>query len=189
MLFLDDPEFIGEMVEFWTEFVSKTMRRVLDAGVLDHLGMSEDMAYKEKSMISPAMARKFLAPAYRRWVKEARQGGVPIIDMDSDGKVDELIPIWIESGINVCDPIEVAAGNDINAYRRQFGRSMAYRGGVDKRCIAKGGREIEEELARLEPVVKSGGYIPGCDHGVPHDVSWPDFVRYARLLAELTGWR
>ena len=188
MLFMEDRDFIRRMVEFWTEFVSRTMAPILDAGVVDVVGMSEDMAYKEKSMISPAMAREFLAPAYDRWVAEARQAGVKVIDMDSDGRIDELIPIWIESGINVCDPVEVAAGNDIRAMRKRFGRKMAYRQGVDKRCIAAGGETIEDELRRLEPIVRDGGFVPGCDHGVPPDISWPDFKRYATLLAEMTGW-
>jgi uroporphyrinogen decarboxylase len=121
-------------------------------------------------------------------VKEADEAGVPVVDMDSDGKIDELIPIWIDAGIKVCDPIEVAAGNDLNEFRKSFGKKMAYTGGVDKRCIARGGKVIEDELARLAPVVKDGGYIPCCDHGVPHDISWPDFQHYARCLAELTGW-
>ncbi|MBN1809798.1 MAG: hypothetical protein JW909_12080 [Planctomycetes bacterium] len=189
MMFIDKPEFVREMATFWKDFVSKTMAPVIEAGVIDVIGISEDMAYKQKAMISPGMTREFLMPAYVQWVTEARQGGVPVIDMDSDGMVDELIPIWIESGINVCDPIEVAAGNDLNEFQRTFGRKMAYRQGVDKRCIAKGGRVIEEELRRLEPAVKSGGYIPGCDHGVPFDISWPDFLHYCRLLAEMTGWR
>ncbi len=34
-----------------------------------------------------------------------------------------------------------------------------------------------------------GGYIPGCDHGVPADVSWPDCLEYCRRLAEMTGWK
>ncbi len=188
MMFIEQPGFIEEMISFWTEFVSRTMAPILEAGVVDTIGFNEDMAYKEKSMISPAMARRFLKPAYDRWVSEVRAAGVPLIDMDSDGKVDELIPIWIEAGINVCDPMEVAAGNDINAYRRRWGRKMAYTGGVDKRCMAKGGKVIEDELARVEPVLRDGGYIPGCDHGVPPDISWPDFLHYSRLLAEMTGW-
>ena len=134
------------------------------------------------------MAREFLQPAWTRWAKDARQAGVPVVDLDSDGKIDELIPIWIDSDINVCDPIEVAAGNDINEFRKMFGKKIGYRGGVDKRCIAKGGKIIEQELARIEPVLKDGGFIPGCDHGVPHDVSWPNFIHYSRLLAEMTGW-
>lgn len=188
MLFIEDPDFVREMCGFWKEFVSKTMRRMLDTGLLDKISISEDMAYKEKAMISPAMTREFLLPAWAQWTKEAKQAGVRIIDMDSDGKVDELIPIWIDAGINVCDPIEVAAGNDINAYRKTFGLGIAYRQGVDKRCIAAGGAVIEKELRRIEPVVRDGGFIPGCDHGVPYDISWPDFVHYSRLLAEMTGW-
>jgi len=188
MLFVEDPDFVREMVEFWTEFVSRTMAPILDTGVVDVVGISEDMAYKEKSMISPAMAREFLAPAYGRWVAEAGQAGVKIIDMDSDGRIDGLIPVWIDSGINVCDPMEVAAGNDINAMRKRFGRKMAYRQGVDKRCIARGGTVIENELRRIEPTVRDGGFIPGCDHGVPSDISWPHYKHYAKLLAEITGW-
>ncbi len=188
MLLIEDPEFVREMIAFWIDFVSRTMARALDSGVVDAVRMCEDMAYKEKSMISPAMTREFLAPAWTRWAGEARQAGVPLVDMDSDGKVDELIPIWIESGINVCDPIEVAAGNDLVAYRQTFGERMAWRQGVDKRCMAKGGTTIEAELARLEPVARAGGYIPGCDHGVPPDISWPHFIHYSRRLAEMTGW-
>ena len=91
--------------------------------------------------------------------------------MDSDGYIGELIPIWIEAGINACDPIEVAAGNDIVAFRRQFGKKMAYRGGIDKRAIAKGGEVMRAEVMRVAPLLEDGGFIPGCDHGVPPDVS------------------
>jgi uroporphyrinogen decarboxylase len=188
MWFVDEPDLVGEMCRFWTEFVSRTMAPLVAAGAVDHVFISEDMAYKEKPMIAPQMAREFLQPAYRRWVREAKAGGVAVVDMDSDGRVDSLVPVWIEAGIDVCDPVEVAAGNDIVAMRERFGRRMAYRMGVDKRCIARGGTAIENELRRVEPVVGDGGYIPGCDHGVPPDVAWPDFVHYSRLLAALTGW-
>jgi len=188
MKMAEEPELVDEMAEFWAEFVSATMKPIVERVQLDAIGISEDMAFKEHSMISPAMSRRFLQPAYERWADEARRSGCEIIDMDSDGKIDELIPVWIDSGINVCDPIEVAAGNDIVAYRHQFGKKMAFRGGVDKRAIAKGGEVIEAELQRVRPVIAAGGYIPGCDHGVPPDISWPNFIHYSRLLAQMTGW-
>lgn len=65
---------------------------------------------------------------------------------------------------------------------------MAYYGGVDKRCIAQGGRAIEQEIARIHPVIRDGGFIPGCDHYVPHDVSWKDWIYYVGLIAKETGW-
>jgi uroporphyrinogen decarboxylase len=186
--FYDDPALIRDMVAFWEAFILELLDKTLGQIVPDVFYISEDMAYKRFAMISPEMTRNFLLPTYRRWGERVRSAGVPIYDVDSDGFVGQLIPIWIEAGVNVCDPIEVAALNDIVEYRQQFGRRMAYRSGVDKRAIAKGGHAIEGEMERLKPVMESGGYIPGCDHGVPGDVSWSNYVNYVRLLAQATGW-
>lgn len=189
MMMLDDPGFVEEMITFWTDFVEATLEPVLARVTPDQVGMSEDMAYKHASMISPAMVRRFLLPAYNRWVPLIRKSGCEVVFMDSDGKIDELIPIWIEAGINCCGPVEVASENDIVAFRREYGDRMAFIGGIDKRAIARGGAVMETEVRRVVvPLMEEGGFIPGCDHGVPPDISWPDFVAYSRLLAQLTGW-
>jgi uroporphyrinogen decarboxylase len=188
MMFLDDPELVAEMCTFWRDFVSALLRRATQHFQPDFIGINEDMAYKEKPMISPAMTRDFLRPCYDQWVADARSADCPVVDMDSDGRIDSLIPVWIEAGINVCDPIEVAAGNDIVAMRERFGTAMAFRGGVDKRAIARGGAVLRREMDRVCSILDGGGFIPGCDHGVPHDVSLENWVEYVRLLAERTGW-
>jgi uroporphyrinogen decarboxylase len=187
-LLKDDPGFVHEMAAFWDEFVARLLERTLRVVDLDEVHLSEDMAYKSFSMISPAMAREFMLPSYRRWGDIVRAAGVPVYAMDSDGFIGQLIPVWMEAGINTCDPIEVAAGNDLPAFRRQFGRRMAYKGGIDKRAMAAGGQAIVDEIDRLRPVIEDGGYVPSCDHGIPSDVSWPNFVRYVGLLARATGW-
>ncbi len=187
-MMIEQPDLVAEMAEFWNDFIATMLERVFEHVVPDVVYWSEDMAYKAKAMISPAMTRQFCMPSWRRWARQAKSAGCPIVDVDSDGFIGELIPLWIESGVNVCDPIEVAAHNDINEFRRQFGKKMAYNGGIDKRAMAKGGQIIRDELKRIEPVVKDGGFIPGCDHGVPSDVSWPNYIDYARQLAQMTGW-
>jgi uroporphyrinogen decarboxylase len=188
VLLLDDPDFALEMIDFWKAFVSALLGRVLEQYTPDSIMICEDMAYKEKPMIGPEMARRFLLPSWRAWGEQARAAGVPIYEVDSDGFVGSLIPLWIEAGFNLNSPQEIAAGNDPAAYRNQFGTRMAYRGGVDKRKIAAGGVALRDELKRLQPAIDAGGFIPGCDHGVPADVSWPNFVEYCRLLAAATGW-
>jgi len=40
----------------------------------------------------------------------------------------------------------------------------------------------------IPEMFKLGGYIPGCDHGVPPDISWKNYVETARLIAKLSGW-
>jgi hypothetical protein len=188
MMFYDDPALVRDMVAFWTRYIAELLERAMAYVVPDMVWLSEDMAYKNFSMISPDMVREYLLPAYQTWGEIVRAAGVPVYAIDSDGFIGELIPIWMEAGVNACDPIEVAAGNDIVAFRKQFGKRMAFRGGVDKRAMAKGGAVIEQEIARIQPVIDSGGFIPSCDHGVPADVSWPNYVRYVELLARATGW-
>lgn len=189
LMMADDPEFVLELAEFWRRFTVEVLETILRRVRVDALMVSEDMAYKAHSMISPAMARRFLQPVYRSWHELLRTYQVPLMDMDSDGDISELIPVWLESGFNVCNPIEVAAGNDLVAFRRRYGRRMAYHGGIDKRAIAAGGEVMRAEVMRVvPPLFEEGGYIPGCDHGVPPDISWPNFIAYTRLLAELTGW-
>ena len=188
MLFLDDPDFVRQMAEFWCDFIARMLIKTFDHHVPDFVMANEDMAYKEKSMISPQMAREFLLPSWRRWADLCHDAGVPIVGVDSDGYVAELIPVWIEAGFNWTTPIEVAAGNDLGAFRREFATQIAYSGGFDKRSIVDGGSRMRAEMDRLKPIIDAGGYLPGCDHGVPADVRWPHFVEYCRLMAQATGW-
>jgi uroporphyrinogen decarboxylase len=188
MMMLEQPDLVQAMADFWTEFIGQTLARIFERVTPDMVHLSEDMAFKEHPMISPEMTRRFCVPSYRRWGEQVRAARVPLFAVDSDGRVDLLMPIWIECGVNVVDPMEVAAGNDIVALRERFGHRVAFQGGIDKRAIAAGGETLRRELERVRPVVEDGGYIPGCDHGVPSDISWPNFQSYAEQLAGMTRW-
>lgn len=188
MLFHDNIKLVQEMIRFWEVFVTRLLENVFKYIVPDYIKINEDMAFKGFSMISPAMVRQYLFPTWKKWGQLIHDAGCPVYSVDSDGFIEELIPIWIEAGINACEPIEVAAGCDIVKFRKLFGKKMAYIGGVDKRKIAEGGEVIKKEIDYLRPVIEEGGYIPGCDHGVPADVPWENYVFYVKLLAEATGW-
>lgn len=184
----EEPEFIQEMVQFYGDFICAVLEKTVAKVQLDWVQISEDMAYKGKAMISPAMIRQFILPIWKRWTGILSASGCPLIDVDSDGYIAELIPLWIEAGINVNHPMEVAAGNDIRVYHRQFGSKMGYLGGIDKRAIVAGGAALRREMERVAPAVRAGGYIPSCDHGIPPEVTWPNAIEYCRQLARLTGW-
>ncbi|MHB1001195.1 MAG: uroporphyrinogen decarboxylase family protein [Armatimonadota bacterium] len=190
MMFIDQPDFVQEMIDFWCDWVLSLLTEIHKHIIIDSVIINEDMAYKAHSMISPEMTRKFILPVYKDWVAEFKRGGCTLIGVDSDGYIGELIPIWIEAGMNVCTPIEVAAHNDIVDFRRQFGRQIAYTGGIDKRAMAAGGDILRAEMERMiPPLLKDGGFIPSCDHGIPSDVSWQNFVEYCRILAKMCGWQ
>ena len=60
----------------------------------------------------------------------------------------------------------------------------AHRGSFDKRIVAEGPKAVKAELARLAPVIRDGGFVPGIDHSSPADVSWDNYRRYIDLLVK-----
>jgi len=186
MTYFDDPEFIHEVNDLQCTLCERALTEAIGKIQIDFVGYHEDMGYKNGSMISMDMFREFMTPYYRRIEKIAR----PSIDLqmlDSDGNIWELIPLWLEYGINILCPMEVAASMDVVALRRKFGKELRMTGGFDKRILAAGKKEIERELERIRPVIEEGGYIPTIDHGTPPDVSFANVCHYVQCLKKMFG--
>jgi len=183
LLFYDDIIFLEEMMEFFTEYCLQLLKKIMPLIKVDYIWLWEDMAYKTGSMISPQHFRKFMMPKYKKMVDYIRSQGVDTIIVDSDGKIDELISLWLESGINGIEPLEIQCGNDPIKLRKLYGNELVMLGGIDKRMIAKGEKEIKDELMSKVPfLINKGGYIPMLDHDVPPDISWKNFVFYRETL-------
>jgi uroporphyrinogen decarboxylase len=137
--------------------------------------------------MGPKLFAEFLLPHYRRYVGSLKGHGVRLVLVDTDGDHNVLIPVFLEAGVDGFCPLERAAGMDPVRTRREYGRSVCMMGGVDKREIARGPAATEAELARLAPVVESGGYIPTIDHSIPPDVSYADFQYYLEAKRRILG--
>ena len=185
--FIDEPELVHDMMEFNTEFILGLLPRVLDEAPITSIFFWEDMCYRAGPLISPAMFRTFMLPRYQRITDLARSCGVDVIFVDSDGDVSQLIPLWIEAGINGVYPMEVAAGMDVLALRREYGQDLLMTGGIDKRVLARGHEAIDAELEAKIPLAAEGGYIPHIDHAIPHDVPYENFVYYWERKKKLLG--
>jgi len=185
--FYDEPAMIHDMMEVSTELCLGVLDRATRMGAITAVYFWEDMSYKNGPLISPAMFRQFMAPRYKRITELARSRGIEVIFVDSDGDVSALIPLWLEAGVNGVFPMEVAAGMDVVALRRQYGRNLLMTGGIDKRALARGAAAIDAELARVVPVALEGGYIPHIDHAIPHDVPYENFRYYWRRKKQMLG--
>jgi uroporphyrinogen decarboxylase len=87
--------------------------------------------------------------------------------------------------MDVMCPFEVASGCDVVAIGRKWPQ-LIMSGGIDKRVLARGRDAIERHLQHIIPaMVRRGGYIPTCDHGVPDNVSLDNYLFYRRRICEL----
>mgnify|MGYP000397904872 CR=1 FL=1 len=104
------------------------------------------MAYKSGSLVSPSFVKKYMAPHYKRITEFLHSKSIDIITLDSDGNIWELIPSWLDCGINGVLPNEVAAGMDVVKMREKFGKNLIISGGIDKRVLAKGKKRLKKKL-------------------------------------------
>lgn len=178
----DDRAFIEQAAEDVTDFMVAFLDEASPGVEYDFAVFWEDMAYKSASLISPKMYREIFYPQYRRITDKLHDVGIDVMMLDSDGNVDELIPIWLELGINFIYPMEVAAGMDVVALRKRFGKELIIGGGMDKRVLASTKSAIKDMVDEKIPLMKEGGYVPGCDHAMPPDISWENYVYYRQLL-------
>jgi uroporphyrinogen decarboxylase len=163
-------------------------KRVLKDIKPDYAMIWEDMAYKNGPMISPTMFRKYMMPRYKKITDLLRSHGVNVIIVDTDGNVNQLIPLWIESGVNATWPLEVAAGNDAVELRKKYGTDFILMGNLDKQAIAKGKDAIRTEIMKKVPfLLEKGGYFPSADHMIPPDVSWENYCYFINTLREVGG--
>jgi len=183
----DDPAWVEEMVTTLADCTIGTLTRVLQTGAhFDACGMWEDICYNSGPMISPEYFKKLLVPGYRRIADLLHKYDVDVIWVDCDGNVDSLVPLWLEAGVNCVIPFEVGTwGADPVQYRRKYGKGLRMMGGFNKRILAHSKEEIQEEVCRLAPLVREGGYIGFCDHYVPPDVSLENYLFYLEKVREV----
>ena len=175
----DDPDLVREIVDTVGGLLLRSVEEVLAREANpDYLHFWEDICFNKGPLVNPAFFREVCAPWYVKITDAARKHGVQFSSVDCDGRIDALVPIWLESGAAIMFPIEVGTwAASIRPWREKFGCRILGVGGMDKRAFAIGRPAIDAEIERLRPLVDLGGYIPCPDHRIPLEAEW-DLVRY-----------
>ena len=188
MLTYDDRELVEEIVATLGNLYCSQLSMALREVSVDFACGWEDICFRNGPMISPAMFQEIVIPHVRRVCDLLRQHGCDVIWTDCDGDIRQLVPLWLEAGLNCMFPLEVHAGSDPVLLRKEYGRQILLRGGLAKFEFSKGRREILRELKRVEKVFEEGGFIPHGDHRIPEDVSYDNYKYYIREKLVMMGW-
>ena len=174
----DDPDLAHDMMEFFADFTVEVCGRVLRHTDAEYFVLNEDFAGKGTLLLGPETFKTFVFKPLKRLIDFLKSHGVKYIALDSDGTTEPLIPVMMDAGVDVHWPLERASFMDPVRLRKKFGKSLRLWGGIDKRELAKGKKEIDAHLRELQPLVMEGGFIPTVDHTIPPDVSWDNFRYY-----------
>jgi hypothetical protein len=179
--FYDAPGLVHRVNRFALSVFEAHLSKVLEVLPADVLYIQEDISGANGPLLSPRMFDEFVAPYYRELVPMVRRLGVRHVLVDTDGDFRRLVPSFVSVGVDGFLPMDVNAGMDIVSVRQEYPR-LQFIGGFNKLCIAGGQGPVDREFARLLPVIRQGGYIPGADHQVPPSTSLEDYRYYIDRL-------
>ena len=182
--YFQDPGLIHDMVSTFTDTWIGIYEEVLSQTTVDHVQIWEDISAGTGSMVSPAVIKEFMIPYYKKFTSFLRGRGIDMIFVDTDGDCFDLIPLFLEGGMTGMYPMEASCGMDIVKVRKTF-PDLVFMGGIQKSELVHGKKRIDEILEPVEAVLRTGGYIPFCDHFIPPDVSFENFSYYRTRLNDL----
>jgi uroporphyrinogen decarboxylase len=186
LAYYDTPELIHAIGEHWVDMHTALLERITASAGIDAIYFWEDMAYRNGPIIGPKIFREFMSPYYERVIDCARSLGVEAFEVDTDGNIDVLIPLFLEVGVNALLPFEVQAGMDIREVRKKYEKKLVIEGGLDKRQLAFDFNAIRQEVeSKVPPLLREGGYFPALDHLVPPDVPLENFEFFLKLVRDI----
>ncbi len=182
----DDAALYEEMIEFQTEYYMALNKPLLEKASFDFAYIFEDCCFNTGPLLSPDLYRTYFDRRYRRMIDFYHKMGVKYVLIDSDGKIDDLLPLWLESGFDIIFPIEVGTWKASPvAFRKKYGKWMRMMGGVDKHVIPRGEKAIRAEIEPLKEIVAEGGFIPMPDHRIPPDCPLDQFRNYVDIFKDV----
>ena len=137
---------------------------------LDWLWTGDDVGSQQAMIMSPACWRERIGPRLARVVEVGTAQGLWTA-YHSCGAIRPIIPDLIAMGVQVLNPVQCGCpGMDPLELKREFGRDLAFMGGVDTQELLPNGTvdQVRRETERLlAGMTAGGGYILAASHTVP----------------------
>ncbi len=188
-----NPEFVQAFLDryadFWVRMAERALKDV--AELIDVVMFGDDLGTQQAPVMSPALYRRILKPTHMRMVQTIKRFGKPVL-LHSCGSVAALIPDLIEVGFDALHPIQVSAKDmDTARLKKEFGRDIAFWGGIDTHRVLPRGTlaevraEVKQRIADLAP---GGGYILGAVHNIQAEVPVENVLAMVNAAREFGGY-
>jgi len=186
-----DPDWVKDMCTVYTDLNIRLFEILFaEEGIPDGVWYCEDMGFKQRPFMSPAMYKDIVWPAHKRTFSHARSLGLKVI-MHSCGFIEPLVGYLIEAGIDCLQAMEVKAGMDVVRLKKTYGDKLALCGGMDIRTLETNDlKVVEAELQKKLPAVMDGsGYILYSDHSIPESVEYETYKYFIERGREIGTYK
>jgi uroporphyrinogen decarboxylase len=177
-MFYDNRPLVEKLMDILLEHQEKVMRAVIDR-FGDDLALTmvnDDIGHNSGLLINPTMFMEIFPHRMKRLIGPAKDHGLKVL-MHTDGKLDMILPILYEVGIDANHPVEPES-NDIVQLKQQWAGKMALIGNVHTPLLAFGTKdEIEAQVREYcEKLGPGGGWVCGSSTSIMDGIPPESFV-------------
>ena len=149
---------------------------------LDVVMVAEDLGSQDGPLISPETYRRMVKPAQKRIWQFIKSRTDAKLFLHSCGSVRRFIPDLIEIGVDILNPVQVAArGMDPHELKREFGKDLTFwGGGCDTQRVLTFGTpdDVEREVRRrIRELAPGGGFVFNQIHNIQPGVPPENVMR------------
>jgi uroporphyrinogen decarboxylase len=173
----EDPDLAAALLRRITDSCKALMGNFLaECGdLLDIVKIGDDLGMQSGLLISPKMYRRLLKPLHAELIAFIKERTHAKVFFHTDGDVFDLIPDFVEIGIDILNPIQTSAGrmSNLAALKERYGQNMAFCGAIDTHRVLPFGtpEQVRDEVRRVIQVLgPGGGYMLASVHTLMNDV-------------------
>jgi uroporphyrinogen decarboxylase len=142
---------------------------------IDMIKIGDDLGMQNSLLMSPKMYRQIVKPIHADYISFIKSRTRAKVFFHTDGDVFDLIPDFIEMGVDVLNPIQTSAGkmSNLEELKKQFGKNIIFCGAIDTHHVLPFGTpdEVRAEVKRIIQILgQGGGYMLASVHTILPDV-------------------
>jgi uroporphyrinogen decarboxylase len=145
--------------------------------VVDVIAEGDDFGTQQSQLISPALFRQTIKPRQVELIAFMKQRAPnAFIFFHSCGNIRDLLPDFIEMGIDIINPVHITAqGMEPQQLKKDFGRDVTFwGGGIDTQDVLPHATpdQVRDHVRRnLEILAPGGGFVFNTIHNIQADVA------------------
>ena len=159
-----NPPFIKTLINRMTDFYLALNDKLFSQfkGKIDIWFFGNDFGSQSSLLFSEQMFCEFFLPNITRLVKLAKSYGLYVM-MHSCGSIRQIIPLLIQAGVDILDPIQTTAtGMEPQSLKTVFGNQITFHGAIDTQNIlpfSSSDEVFKFSKNMIKTLGDSGGYI------------------------------
>lgn len=180
---------LWKITELKMRYWEKALETVGESVLL--VSEADDLATQQSLLCAPELYKAMIHPCHKQLFSFIRsKARAPVhIFYHTCGAVKPLIPLLIEEGVDVLNPVQVSARDmDTKVLKREFGRDVTFwGGGVDTQRVLPTGTpaQVKDEVRRrIEDLAPGGGFVFATVHNVQSDVPPDNFMAMWETLRQ-----